>query len=69
MSTRKLDWKDDLLAAALAFAAMVLLLSTVSDLGYARDEGFYFAAADTYGRWFELLFSNPKLAFDRKAID
>lgn len=69
MSTRKLDWKDDLIAAAFAFLAMALLLSTVGDLGYARDEGFYFAAADTYGRWFEILFSNPKAAFDPKTVD
>lgn len=69
MKTRKLDWKDDLLAASLALVAMMLLLSTVGNLGYARDEGFYFAAADTYGRWFDLLFTHPKQAFEQKTID
>jgi 4-amino-4-deoxy-L-arabinose transferase-like glycosyltransferase len=69
MSSRRLDWKDDLLGAGLALGAMTLLLVTVGNLGYARDEGFYFAAADTYARWFDLLFTNPKLAFDRKTID
>lgn len=69
MSARKLDWKDDLIAASLAAAAMTILLSSVGTLGYARDEGFYFSAADSYARWFELLFTNPKQAFDRRTID
>lgn len=69
MSGKKLDWRDDLLAAGLAAAAMTILLSTVGNLGYARDEGFYFAAADSYARWFELLFTNPKLAFEQRTID
>ncbi len=69
MNTKKLTWKDDLLAAGLAFLVMLLLLLTVGNLGYARDEGFYFAAADAYGRWFELLFSDPKLALEPRTID
>jgi 4-amino-4-deoxy-L-arabinose transferase-like glycosyltransferase len=69
MSGAKLGWKDDLVAALLAAGAMVALVVTTRDLGYARDEGFYFSAADAYGRWFELLFSNPKAALEPKAID
>lgn len=69
MSCVKLDWKDDLVAAALAAFVMAVLVSTVGNLGYARDEGFYFYAADAYGQWLELLFKNPGAALERKAID
>lgn len=69
MKPRKLNWKDDFIAASLALVVMVLLLTTVGNLGYARDEGFYLAAADTYARWFDLLLTNPKQAFDPKTID
>src|SRR5687768_15653289 len=62
----KLTWKDDLVAALLAGLVMVVLVATVGNLGYARDEGFYFQAADSYRRWFELLFSNPRAAFEPK---
>ncbi|TKC90537.1 ArnT family glycosyltransferase [Polyangium fumosum] len=69
MSGVKLTWKDDLVAALLAGVVMAVLVATVGDLGYARDEGFYFHAADSYRRWFELLFANPRAAFEPKAID
>ncbi|HVK68419.1 MAG TPA: glycosyltransferase family 39 protein, partial [Polyangium sp.] len=69
MSGVKLTWKDDLIAALLAGVVMAVLVATVGDLGYARDEGFYFHAADSYRRWFELLFANPRAAFEPKAID
>ncbi|MRG90684.1 ArnT family glycosyltransferase [Polyangium spumosum] len=68
-SGAKLTWKDDLIAALLAALAMAVLVATVGDLGYARDEGFYFHAADSYRRWFELLFSNPAAALEPTAID
>ena len=51
MKGAKLTWKDDLVAALLAALVMVVLVATVGDLGYARDEGFYFHAADSYRRW------------------
>lgn len=69
MSGAKLTWKDDAIAALLAALAMAVLVATVGDLGYARDEGFYFHAADSYRRWFELLFSNPAAALEPRAID
>ena len=43
---------------------------TVRDLGYARDEGFYFQAARRYARWFEQLLAStgtpPSIA---RAVD
>ncbi len=45
------------------------LLSTVHTLGYARDEGFYFQAADAYLKWFRLLWEDPSAALERSNID
>src|SRR5262249_41427904 len=45
------------------------LAGTVKDLGYARDEGFYFQASSAYGRWFEQLLAAPHAALDRRAVD
>src|SRR6187551_204237 len=41
---RRLDRWDLGVCVALAAGYLTLLLSTVHDLGYARDEGFYFQA-------------------------
>jgi hypothetical protein len=46
-----------------------MLLRTCARMGYARDEGFYFYAANSYGRWFELLGQNRAAAFEQRAID
>ena len=60
---------DGLIAASIALVYAVILLRTTHDLGYARDEGFYFQAATAYQKWFELLLSNWRAAFDLKAVD
>jgi len=60
---------DGIVAAAIALTYGTILLRTTSDLGYARDEGFYFQAAQAYSRWFELLLSDWRAAFDLKAVD
>jgi len=60
---------DPLLAVMLGVAYVGLLLSTVGDLGYARDEGFYYQAARSYERWFDLLLSQPGAALERSAVD
>ncbi len=66
---RRLDRWDWLCAALLALAYLALLLSTVSDLGYARDEGFYFQAARSYEAWFELLHSDFSRALEPATVD
>ncbi|MBI4701964.1 MAG: glycosyltransferase family 39 protein [Deltaproteobacteria bacterium] len=58
-------WTDPLLAVLLGAIYTALLLGTVGDLGYARDEGFYFDAARSYQRWFELLGRSWRLAVER----
>ncbi len=60
---------DPLIFVGLFVAYLAWLLSTAKDLGYARDEGFYFHAARTYGRWFELLFTNPGQALQPAIVD
>ncbi len=56
--------------ALLLFAGYFgLLLWSAKDLGYARDEGFYFQAAQAYRGWFELLLADPWAALERGNID
>src|SRR5450755_2311016 len=69
IESRKLDRLDYALCAALWLGYLVLLLSTVKDLGYARDEGFYFQAARSYEAWFELLGSDFRRALEPAVID
>ncbi|RYE82397.1 MAG: hypothetical protein EOO75_20770, partial [Myxococcales bacterium] len=62
-------WPDAVIALALGALYVALLVATAGDLGYARDEGFYFHAAESYARWFELLARAPSEALERGAID
>ncbi len=59
---RATGWTEPLVGLVLAVVYVAILLGGVGDLGYARDEGFYFQAATTYQRWFELLWSNREQA-------
>jgi 4-amino-4-deoxy-L-arabinose transferase-like glycosyltransferase len=60
---------DPLIAFALAAGYFVLLFTTVKNLGYARDEGFYFHASVEYKRWLDLLIEDPARALTQEAID
>ncbi|WP_437339142.1 ArnT family glycosyltransferase [Sorangium sp. So ce394] len=60
---------DGLVAVALAAAYVALLLATAGDLGYARDEGFYFFAANRYGAWFQALLEAPRAALRPEVVD
>ncbi|WP_437321469.1 ArnT family glycosyltransferase [Sorangium sp. So ce385] len=60
---------DGLIAIALAAAYVALLLATAGDLGYARDEGFYFFAANRYGAWFQALLEAPRAALRPEVVD
>lgn len=57
------------LGVLLALAYVGWLLATMSSLGYARDEGFYFYAAGRYAAWFEMLWATPERALDWEVID
>jgi hypothetical protein len=60
---------DALVALALVGGYTTWLLRTAREIGYARDEGFYFQAANSYGRWFESLAANAHAALERRAVD
>ena len=60
---------DPAIALGLGVACTALLLATAHTLGYARDEGFYFHAAESYARWFEQLAREPAVALERRSID
>lgn len=53
------------LAAAVFFA----LLMTADDIGFARDEGFYYEASLEYQTWFDELFESPVEAMTQERID
>jgi 4-amino-4-deoxy-L-arabinose transferase-like glycosyltransferase len=57
------------IALVLVLGYLTILLNTVSNLGYARDEGFYFVAADEYLKWFRLFASEPSVAVDQSSVD
>jgi 4-amino-4-deoxy-L-arabinose transferase-like glycosyltransferase len=60
---------DGLIAVLLASGYVTLLLATASSIGYARDEGFYFTAARSYGAWFELLAQDATRALEPGTVD
>jgi hypothetical protein len=60
---------DHLFGAGIAFAYLVLLLSTASSIGMSRDESFYVSAADSYGAWYQQLWNDPQAALERGPID
>lgn len=62
-------WIDPAVAVLLGATYFLLLLATTRELGYARDEGFYFVAASSYERWFELLFTDPARALERGVVE
>lgn len=47
-----------LVALGLAFVYFALLWATTGSVGFTRDEGYYFKAAQEYSGWWEVLFSS-----------
>jgi 4-amino-4-deoxy-L-arabinose transferase-like glycosyltransferase len=66
---RKLTRIDAAIAIALFVFYLIILVKSVGTLGYARDEGFYFHAASSYGAWLERLWASPGAAIERRAVD
>src|SRR5262245_49702863 len=71
MNARRIAEKmaDPAIALSLAAGYVALLLGSVKNLGYSRDEGFYFHAAWDYKKWFDVLFTNPASAFTQPVVD
>jgi 4-amino-4-deoxy-L-arabinose transferase-like glycosyltransferase len=68
-SRKPLDRWDALVAAGLGVSYLTLLLGSVKNLGYARDEGFYFQAAATLERWLDVFSEHGTEAFARPLVD
>lgn len=60
--------RDGLVALALFTGAFAVLFGTQASVGFVRDESVYFAAAESYARWFQLLFRDPSSALTDGAI-
>ncbi|MBI3183419.1 MAG: glycosyltransferase family 39 protein [Myxococcales bacterium] len=59
---------DRALAWGLFAAAFLSLWATQSSVGFVRDESVYFAAGESYARWYRTLLSEPSLALTDRAI-
>lgn len=67
------DWVDVAIALAVAGLTLVILVSTMQ-MGFTRDESFYFHAAYQYIGWFEELWANVQQgqigqSFTRENVD
>ncbi len=60
---------DVVVALSLGVATTVLVGVTAQSLGFTRDEGYYFKAAELYWGWFRELFTHPSLALTAAGID
>ncbi len=60
--------RDHLVGASLAGVWLLVLLGTM-DIGFGRDEGYYFRAAELYSRWFSALVDPDQEALSRKAVE
>ena len=67
-------WTDHLIGVALAAVTVAVLVATM-DLGFTRDEGYYFKAAELYLGWFKELAghleagSDWRASFEQASID
>ncbi|MBM4387511.1 MAG: glycosyltransferase family 39 protein [Deltaproteobacteria bacterium] len=59
---------DKIIGLSLAVFFFVLLISTL-DIGFSRDEGYYFNAGELYSKWFDTLFKEPKKAFTKAEVE
>lgn len=57
------------LAMVVAAIYVVILAETAPDIGFVRDEGYYFKAAEEYVGWFEVASKDPLEAVQRPTID
>jgi 4-amino-4-deoxy-L-arabinose transferase-like glycosyltransferase len=74
MNRKSLKGTDYIIAAALLAGYFAVLLATTGNVGFVRDEGYYFKAAQDYNGWFVSLWDNtihghPLETFKRENID
>ena len=64
----RFDFPRGLLGPGLALAWVMVLLSTM-DIGFGRDEGYYFRAGELYSRWFAALVDPDEEALSVDAVE
>lgn len=69
ISGRSLDRIDAAIAGGGFVVTLAVLVRTAPAIGYARDEGFYFLAAEAYGRWLRALWADPAHAVRADVVD
>jgi hypothetical protein len=62
-------WRVHLVGLLLGGVYLATLIPTARDIGFARDEGFYFTAADEYQKWFDVLLKNRREAMKREVVE
>ncbi len=67
--TRARTWLVRSGGILLGLIYLIVLVKGARSLGFARDESFYFDAANQYASWFRQLAANPSAALQRSAID
>ncbi|MBN1769841.1 MAG: glycosyltransferase family 39 protein [Deltaproteobacteria bacterium] len=65
---RPARWPRHAIGGLLAASYLAVLLGTALDVGFARDEGFYFTAADRYQQWFDILLKDRKEAMRKEVV-
>ncbi len=60
---------DRLIAGVLFVVVTVVVGVTAGDVGFTRDEGYYFKAGELYARWWRLLASDPLRALSSSGIN
>ncbi len=60
--------RDAAVGAALAVLHLALLAATL-DVGFSRDESFYFNAAEQYAGWYDILLTDPGKAMSKESVD
>ncbi|MGB9599730.1 MAG: hypothetical protein ACPL7I_04195 [Myxococcota bacterium] len=74
MNRNRLTKKDYIIALIIALFYIITLVATSKDIGFVRDEGYYFKAAEQYNGWFVELLENikkgrPLASFTKANID
>ena len=68
-ASRATTLRDHGIGAGLALLYVVVLMATAGELGMNRDESMYVTAAESYGRWLQLLWTDSDAALTEQNIE
>jgi hypothetical protein len=63
------DTKDRVVAVVIVVVVAVAVGVSAQGVGFTRDEGYYFKAAELYAGWFRELVTSPRTALSSASID